>query len=187
MNLGKLLGVGKSFFGGGVMAQYRVDRRACLPKFNEGKNPFAYKPAAAVASVTAAAPTKPAPAVPMAPPAAGRVPSPVVVTTTRMATPTAVKPAVAKPAEARARTGWAMRLNPFRTAEAEPAASAAAKAAVQAELSLDAVKVVHNDLADADVEVVPARSHANAPVAAPILPPARRAWEYVGENLLKSS
>jgi hypothetical protein len=56
----------------------------------------------------------------------------------------------------------------------------------QAELSLDSVKVVHNDLADADVEIVPVKSRAET-VAAPQLPPARQAWEYVGENLLKSS
>jgi hypothetical protein len=57
---------------------------------------------------------------------------------------------------------------------------------VQPEFSLDAVKVVHNDLADADIEIVPVKSHAAAP-AVPVLPPARRAWEYLGESLLKSS
>jgi hypothetical protein len=59
--------------------------------------------------------------------------------------------------------------------------------AVQAELSLEGVKVVHNDLADADVEVVPVKARANAPEPAPMLPPARQAWEYLGETMLKSS
>jgi hypothetical protein len=51
---------------------------------------------------------------------------------------------------------------------------------------LNAVKVMHNDLTDADVEIVPVKSHANAPVEVPILPPARRAWEYLGENVMES-
>jgi hypothetical protein len=91
---------------------------------------------------------------------------------------------VAPPAAKVARPGWTTRLNPFRAPEPAPAQS---PCAVQAELSLNAVKVVHNDLADADVEVVPVKARANAPVAAPTLPPARQAWEYLGENMLKSS
>src|ERR1035441_10965933 len=45
MNFGKLLGAGKTFFSGGSTAEYRLNRRVCLPKFNEGKNPFTPKPA----------------------------------------------------------------------------------------------------------------------------------------------
>jgi hypothetical protein len=56
---------------------------------------------------------------------------------------------------------------------------------MQPELSLNAIKVMHNDLADADVEMVPMKSHAEAMVSAPVLHPARRAWEYLGENLVK--
>jgi hypothetical protein len=57
---------------------------------------------------------------------------------------------------------------------------------VQPELSLAAIKVVHNDLADADVEIVPVKARAGTPPPA-MLSPARQAWEYAGENLLKSS
>jgi hypothetical protein len=49
----------------------------------------------------------------------------------------------------------------------------------QTELSLDAVKVVHNDLSDVDVEVVPIKSRAGAPD----LPAPRKSWEFVGERL----
>ena len=70
-------------------------------------------------------------------------------------------------------------MNPFRAPEPEKAMPVA----VQPELSLDAVKVVHNDLSDADVEIVPVKSHVEAP--APVLPPARRAWEYLGESVVK--
>jgi hypothetical protein len=38
---------------------------------------------------------------------------------------------------------------------------------VQPDLSLDAVKVVHNDLSDADVEVVPVKSRSAAPASVP--------------------
>ena len=34
MNLGKLLGAGKSFFGGGETCRYRTDKRFYLPKFD---------------------------------------------------------------------------------------------------------------------------------------------------------
>ncbi|HEV2328016.1 MAG TPA: hypothetical protein VGY56_04415 [Verrucomicrobiae bacterium] len=49
----------------------------------------------------------------------------------------------------------------------------------QTELSLDAVKVVHNDLSDVDVEVVPIKSRASATD----LPAPRKSWEFVGERL----
>jgi hypothetical protein len=51
--------------------------------------------------------------------------------------------------------------------------------ATQTELSLDSVKVVHNDLSDVDVEVVPIKSRS----AATELPTPKKSWEYVGERL----
>ncbi len=131
MNLGKLLGAGKSFFGGGRVVRYRAGKNAGLPKFNVGKNPFVAKPAEAAAPVPEAA--------------AQKISSPVVA-------PRPVRAA-----------GWAGKLNPFRAPEA-----AVPMPTVQPELlSLDAVKVLHNDLSDADVEVVSARSRTVTPAAAP--------------------
>jgi hypothetical protein len=49
----------------------------------------------------------------------------------------------------------------------------------QTELSLDAVKVVHNDLSDVDVEVVPIKSRATTAE----LPAPKKSWEFVGERL----
>ena len=166
MNLGKLLGAGKSFFGGKQTVAYRMNR-IVLPKFNGGKNPFAPKSApeepAAPKAENKIAPAKPAAPKFAAPVATARkAPAPVV-------------------AEQPARQGWATRLNPFR-----PPTPAPQPQAVQPELSLNAVKVMHNDLSDADVDIVPVKSHANAPVAAPVLPPARRAWEYLGESVMNS-
>ena len=51
--------------------------------------------------------------------------------------------------------------------------------ATQTELSLDTVKVVHNDLSDVDVEVVPIKSRAGVPD----LPAPKNSWEFVGERL----
>jgi hypothetical protein len=174
MNLGKLLVAGKCFFGGGDAATYRLNKRLCLPKFNEGKNPFAPQPAEPAATAPKVESNPPAPAVPAA----------------RKSPPAyAFKPAaspVAQPGAKPVRSGWTSRLNPFRPPE--PAASPGQPpAAVQVELSLDAVKVVHNDLADADVEIVPVKSRADASVTTALLPPARQAWEYLGETLLKST
>jgi hypothetical protein len=219
MNFGKLLGVGKSFFGSGAAAEYRLHKRTSLPKFNEGRNPFGSRPASAPAQAPVAAALvamMPAPTTVAAIAPVVQVPKlekPVskssgltiaqavavaqkakVQTTTppyafkpmpkapmQPAAKVAINSPAAQPAARPAKTGWTTRLNPFRPPEpvVEPVAR-------QAELSLDAVKVVHNDLADADVEIVPVKSRAET-VAAPVLPPARHVWEYLGENLLKSS
>ena len=211
MNFGKLLGVGKCFFGSDPTAAYRLNKRVCLPKFNDGKNPFVAKSGGAAAVVTMIGDSTenmpPAPKTPSAdsdvakssgltiaqavaiaqkakvqktqPPYAfkpmPKAPVPVP------AAQVAAKMPVAQPAAKPAKAGWTTRLNPFR-----PPEPVAPPVAEQTELSLDTVKVVHNDLADADVEIVPVKSHTEQP-AAPVLAPARQAWEYLGENLLKSS
>jgi hypothetical protein len=149
-----------------------------LPKFNDGTNPFLPK--------TPAAPAEPQKAEITAPPVAPvqKAPPPYAFKPVRSAPQMARTPAAAKPEAARpARSRWTARLNPFRAAE--PVA-APVPAVVQPELSLDSVKVVHNDLADAEVEVVPVKAHSDAVVTPPLLPPSRQAWEYVGENLMKS-
>ena len=69
------------------------------------------------------------------------------------------RPAVAPPGPCRRAPSWTEKLNPFR---GSAPARQAATSAVQAELSLDTVKVVHNDLSDADVEVVPVKSRPKA-------------------------
>lgn len=199
MKLGKLLNASTSIFGGGEPLSYRLNKGG-LPKFNAGRNPFATKAAETVTEAPTvqevqrrAEPVSGAPEQKAAPsyvsnpvkerlltssPTSAQAAKPAGAEDNSMrrqavAAPVAT-PAVAKPAK----QGWATRLNPFRAPEpAQPTQ------VVQAELSLNSVKVVHNDLTDADVEVVPVKSHADA-VAAPVLPPARRAWEYLGESLL---
>ena len=101
--------------------------------------------------------------------------APVAVKTQKFSAPPSARPVRA--------AGWTTRLNPFRTSE--PVAPSPASA-VQVELSLDAVKVVHNDLADADIEIVPVKSRTVAVMEAPVLPPARQAWEFMGERLMSA-
>lgn len=176
MNLGKLLGVGRSVFAGDTVVSYHLNRGG-LPRFNEGRNPFAPKPA------------ETAPVVPSPEKADSATPAPA--STPKAPSPFALKPAgkvaanaAVPPAPKVSRPGWTTRLNPFRPSAPVSAAAPAPKAE-QVEFSLGAVKVVHNDLADADVEIVPARSNGGAPAA--VLPSARRNWQYLGEDLAKSS
>ena len=166
MNLGKLLGAGKTFFGGGSKVAYRTDKSFYLPKFNAAKNPFAPKPAA------------PAPAVA---PEVKKVSAAHLVKTQKLPVFAAQQP---KPAMSTRATSWTDKLNPFRAPQ--PARLAPA-AAVQVELSLEAVKVVHNDLADADIEVVPVKSRTAATPEPAMLQPARSSWEFLGERLVKQS
>ena len=160
MNFGKLLGAGKTFFGGCATVAYRQNKRIYLPKFNAGKNPFTPKPAEPVPAAAAVPEVK-------------KVSAPVAAKTQKISTLPAAKPAWA---------GWTTRLNPFRAPE--PVAPTL-PGVMQPELSLDAVKVMHNDLADADIEIVPVKSRVAAPVAVPVLSPARESWEFLGESLLK--
>ena len=165
MNLGKLLGAGKTFFGGNGNLAYREKKDVYLPKFNSGKNPFAPKPAEVV---------------PIAGPEVKKVSAPVSAKTQKISGFAAPPPKAPMPART---VSWKDKLNPFRAPA--PVAPSLTNA-VQVELSLESVKVVHNDLADADIEIVPVKSRTVAPPAAPMLPPARQAWEFKGERLLQN-
>jgi len=161
MNLGKLLFAGKSVVSGSETISYHENKQVFLPKFTSPKNPFA--PAKAPAE-TAPAPAKKETA-----------PASVV---TRKAPPVSGPP--------KSLAAWTTRLNPASHWTGASPVEPKALPAVQAELSLDTVKVVHNDLSDADVEVVPIKSR---PAAAeiPALSPAKRSWEILGERLLRAT
>jgi len=166
MNLGNMLAAGKSFISGGAGLAYRQNKRVYVPKFNADKNPFA--PKAPEPNAAAPAPVK-------------KVAMPVTASAPK--NPVRAIPALA-PAPLRA-TNWAEKLNPFRSA---PPVAATPMPTVQPELiSLNDVKVIHNDLSDADVEVVPAKSRGASLPEVPMLPPAREPWEFMGERLMKSA
>ena len=167
MKLGKLLSAGPSFFAS-KRTVYRLDTHLSLPKLNDG-NPYMNK-------------TQKPPAVILLPDDA-KAKSAVLE---RAQAAAAAKPAVAKTADesaAKPRTGWFTRMNPFRAAPS--AAPAPAPRATQSELSLSDVKVMHNDLADADVDVVSVGSRANASLPAPKLPAGRRALDVL-DDIIKS-
>jgi hypothetical protein len=81
---------------------------------------------------------------------------------------------------------WTTKLNPSSLWSSPAASEQKALPAVQAELSLDTVKVVHNDLSDADVEVVPIKSRP-AVAEIPAMSPAKTSWEILGERLMRAT
>jgi hypothetical protein len=172
MNLGKLLGAGKSIVGGGKPAAYRTDKRFSLPQFVSPKNPFAK-------STAEPAQTELPKSEPQNLPAPVKKSAPALVKTQKM-------PALAAQGATARATTWVSKLNPaviFRSVS--PAAGKGATP-VQTELSLEKVKVVHNDLTDADVEIVPMKSRpAREPAAE--MPPAKKSWSDLGERIMKAT
>ena len=81
---------------------------------------------------------------------------------------------------------WTTKLNPSSFWSSPAPVEQKTLPAVQTELSLDTVKVVHNDLSDADVEVVPIKSRPAASEV-PALSPAKKSWEILGERLLRAT
>ena len=165
MKLGKLLAAGKSIMGGREDIAYGVNKHIYLPKFGLAKNPFI---------------------------------SPAEVKPTRVTTETAAELAKKKIALlVAAKTqklptssntpscavSWVGKLNPVSLWRGSPEPDA--QPSVQTELSLDGVKVVHNDLSDADVEVVPVKSRTTQEMPVPVLAPAKKSWEVLGERLFK--
>jgi len=159
MNFGKLLAASKSFVNTSSETSYRVNKQVYLPKFESPKNPFTH-----VAKPPAESPSPLKNGIAAA--QASRLPPPPL-------------------AEAGEHpTTWVSRLKSVSMLRDAPAQRRGqSPATVQAELSLDTVKVLHNDLSDADVEVVPIKSRP----APPDLPPARKSWEILGERLLKAT
>ena len=166
MNLGKLLVAGKSIINGRGEISYRANKRVYLPKFGSMQNPFL--PAADMEAESA--------------------PEAVSLPVKKTAPPVAAKTQKIPPwpdRQARA-TSWASKLNPLSMWR-EARAPEKAPQVVQSELSLDSVKVVHNDLSDADVEVVPMKSRTAGPASIPELPPPSRPWEFLAERMFHAT
>ncbi len=166
MNLGKLLVAGKSIINGRGEISYRANKRVYLPKFGSMQNPF----------------------LPSAGMEAASGPEAVTLPVKKNAPPVAAKTQKIPPwpnHQARA-TSWASRLNPISIWR-EAREPDKAPQAVQSELSLDCVKVVHNDLSDADVEVVPMKSRTAGPGSIPELPPPSRSWEFLAERMFHAT
>jgi hypothetical protein len=153
MSFGKFLAAGKSFVNGRGMVAYRENKRAYLPKFGPAKNPFA--------PATEAELPKPPVESPVA--RVKQVAAPVWAKTQKM-------PAIS--ATPKPLTVWTSRRNPISMWLYSQPAAQNVLPVVQSELSLDSVKVVHNDLSDAEVEVVPIKSRPAREAAKPVSAPA---------------
>ena len=167
MNLGKLLVAGKSIINGRAEVLYRANKHVYLPKFGP-PNPFLVPAQAETAGNGSA--TEAVPVRKIAPPVAAKTQK--------------IPPWPPGPTRA---TSWASRLNPISIWRESHAAAQPARATVQSELSLDSVKVVHNDLSDADVEVVPMKSRTRDAAGIPDLPPPSKPWEYLAERMFRTT
>ncbi len=191
MSFAKLLAAGKSIISGRRPPSYREDKHVYLPNFGAPKNPFAAsapapnqdqtRPQSQVPPQIQAPPVGPAMAA-----AISSIERAHKLAVTREAIMVAAKtqkmPVLAEKSKPLA--AWASKLNPVAMFRPPPA-PAPALPAVQAELSLDTIKVVHNDLSDADVEVVPIKSRPAVRPVVPDLPPAEKPWELLGERMLR--
>jgi hypothetical protein len=166
MNLAKLLAAGKSIVNGCEEISYRANKRVYLPKFGPIQNPF-QPPTDAETTKAGSAAAAPA----------AKAATPVAAKTQKL------PPWPPGPARA---ASWASSLNPVSLWRSAPAPEDT-RQPVQSELSLDTVKVVHNDLSDADVEVVPVKSRSGDPAAAPELPPPSRPWEFLAERMFRAT
>jgi hypothetical protein len=168
MNLGKLLVAGKSIINGRKEISYRANRHVYLPKFGLAQNPFKTPPGAEPAR-----------------PEAETIAAPIQKAVAPAATKTQKLPALApKPVRA---TTWASKLNPISIWRGPEPAAQNTRDPVQSELSLDSVKVVHNDLSDADVEVVPIKSRTAGEADVPVLPPPTKPWEFLAERMFHAT
>ncbi len=168
MNLGKLLVAGRSIKSGCDKISYRVNKHVYLPKFGSAQNPFKSSPGVE--------PVKPETEIIAAP--IPKVVAPVEANTPKLPT--------LAPGPVRA-TSWASKLNPISMWRDPALATRSAQGPVQSELSLDSVKVVHNDLSDADVEVVPIKSRTAGEAIVPVLPPPTKAWEFLAERMFHAT
>ena len=188
MKLGTLLAAGKSLaLGRRGQNPYRANKQIYLPKFGSLKNPFvsANHPGGAIPpEEAAAAPVK----TPITVVAAKTQKLPTFSPAPRAANrrPTAGTKPAGRPQKLRRWFGWLHLSNPFRAPAGFAAPGAgAANSPVQTELSLDTVKVLRNDLSDADVEVVPLKSRPAGDAAEPDEKPVKRSWDLLGERFLK--
>ena len=162
MSLIKFLAAGRSVSNSGVSLPYREKKGVFLPKFGSPRNPFTKD--------VAANPTETAAATPQAVP----VKTPTVITPV-VPPPTQVRPTQPSPSK------WVASLNPLAIFRSSPSRPVRAE---QTELSLDTVKVVGNDLSDANVDVVPLKSR---PTRRKGAPEAGQKWGEVGTGAFEAT
>jgi len=152
MSLLRLLSSGKSLIGGATddTVRYRMGRPGMLPKFGASTKP-AEAPVKRATPVTHQVVTEPQ---------------------TKAAPPEPEQPAVSTKKSFSLRAAYQSfldsikaRLSRIYVKPSRPTTPRSARLHLQAELSLDKVRVVRNDLSESDLEVVPKRSGAGIPIA----------------------
>ncbi len=150
MSLGRLLTAGRSLVGGNNSGvQYRMTSPKAMPKFGSAKNPFRSTASPEAASDEAPQASLVLPPAPPEQATEKRVESLALVAVRR-----AGKASGWLKNWSEKLSGWFSRSQPKLAKSAVPRFE---KPPVQAELSLDRIKVVRNDLSDADLEIVPVR------------------------------
>ncbi len=168
MSLLRLLTTGKSLVGvQSTEVRYRLTRQRLLPNFGPGKNPFLSRRDAAPVQAEVALQTSntgnSAPAANGSMPEMARFPVPVFGRNPQGG-PVFAGPGNGGSAKGLWRrfagflAGWGKKAETLverpKASEAKPCLPRLTKTPVQGELSLDTIKVVRNDLTDADLEVV---------------------------------
>ena len=198
MSLLRLLTTGKSLVTiRDEESRYRVTSQRLLPEFGAGRNPFSSSVKAESAhtgprslgdhglnGTRSGIPSTPAlSGVPEA------VPQSRLQTRASLVSPSRQSPGVGLRRRISALLGvWSQRLVGLfahrRNMAAKPAIPRFPKPPMQGELSLDRIKVLRNDLSDADLEIVPAKSP-TAPAPRPVekIAGAENAWERVTPRL----
>ncbi len=187
MSLLRLLTTGRSLVGiRDSETRYRVTRQRLLPRFGPAKNPFGAKANKNLAEPDKGATGGEATLLRREKPSSGSrslVPAVLVGSQHRQFT------GMLRSRAAALRNAWAGRLGALlsrsRGKAVAVAMSRSTRLPIQGELSLDHIKVVRNDLSDADLEVIPATMAAGRAGAAPTLRGAEgsmvggRAWGRV--------
>ena len=132
-------------WGWGDESRYRMVQPLRLPKFISPKNPFA-------------SPVEKPAVESLAPPVAEKPASGMVKTQKIPAWPAQEKPAPVGSAREKQAPTWTDKLNPFSYFRGSQSPAKKSAGPIQPELSLERVKVLQNDLSDADVEIVPIKS-----------------------------
>lgn len=166
MNFGKLLAQGKSIMNWRGKIAYTQNPHVYLPKFESAKNPFA----------KAGTPAPPPPTAPGKSPVVADKSAFVLTPAKADGRPAYTPPAPVQPT-------WADKLNPMMMFRGPSPAVFRNTTAVQTELSLDSVKVIENDLRDAEVEVVPLKSRPARPAKGKPGEPVEESWNDMGTKI----
>jgi hypothetical protein len=171
MSFGKLLATGKSLVGGQGDSRYRVNSRGFLPKFGSPKNPFAPAPNKDGATERTVSVAIPAPSLP------SQAAEPAARAASAETTNSAARASVFSRAGEKL-TPLSKKLNPLswfvrRPRPGKSAIPVFGHKPVQAEFPLERVRVVRNDLSDADLEVVQVGAGGNKNL------PSKTAWSQL--------